>query len=88
MAASRRTGRERVPAQRIRINLALDFFDLRWCSGCGPVPAACLKALQLFSAAMPSAFDFFTIRARAPVNDDKNEARFLTSFVLSNQHKK
>jgi hypothetical protein len=45
------------------MNLALDFFSLRWCSG-----------FTIFSAAVPSAFDFFIFHARVPVNDDKNEA--------------
>jgi hypothetical protein len=73
-APPRRRERERVTAEKIRKNLALDFFGLTWCSGCGHVPAACLKALQFFLAAVPMAFDFFTIRVRASVNDDKNEA--------------
>jgi hypothetical protein len=59
------------------MNLALDFFGLRWCSG-----------YTIFSAIAPSTFNVFIISAHAPVNDNKNEAQFFVSLVLSNRHQK
>jgi hypothetical protein len=64
--------------EKIRMNLALDFFGLRWCAG----------FTIFFRLPRHRLSIFLVIRAHEPVNDNKNEAKNLVSFVLSNRHQK